>query len=58
MNELIAEKESEKVFSLSIKPERSACQNRFLIILISTNLTRCYQNCFVKSRKAKLLRAS
>ena len=42
MSELITEEESEKVFSLSIKSERNACQNRFLITLITASLTRCY----------------
>ena len=42
MNELIAEKESEKVFSFFIKSGRSACQNKFSITLIIAGLTRCY----------------
>ena len=47
-----------KYFRIFIKSERNACQNKFLITLIFANLARCYQNCFVKSRKVKLLRAS
>ena len=51
-------KKARKYFCTFIKSERSACQNRFLITLIIANLTRCYQNCFVKSRRAKFLRVS
>ena len=46
-------KKTRKYFRTSIKPERSTCQNRFSITLITASLTRCYQNCFVKSRRAK-----
>ena len=51
-------KKARKYSRIFIKSERSACQNRFSIALITANLTRCYQDCFVKSRRIKFLRAS
>ena len=51
-------KKARKYFRIFIKFERNACQNKFLIMLIFTNLTRCYQNYFVKSHKIKFLRVS
>ena len=51
-------KKTRKYSRIFIKSERNACQNRFLITLITANLTRCYQNYFVKSRRIKFLRFS
>ena len=51
-------KEARKYLRFFIKSGRSACQNRFSITLIIAGLTRCYQDCFVKSRRIKFLRAS
>ena len=51
-------KKARKYSCIFIKSERNACQNRFSITLIFAGLARCYQNCFVKSRRAKSLRVS